>query len=88
MPKFHIEVPHGADEKECKQAIQIFLQTGSHFLTNAEWGCLDGAHNAWIMAEVDSKEEAICILPPAFRSQAKVVQTTRFKIEDLTTQHQ
>jgi hypothetical protein len=38
MAKFLIEVPHGADKAACDQAIQIFLQTGSHFLTHADWG--------------------------------------------------
>jgi len=88
MPKFHIEVPHEADETLCKQAIKIFLQSGSHFLTHAEWGCLDGDHKAWIIAEVDSKEEARGIIPPAYRYQAKIVQITRFTAADLAEKHQ
>ena len=39
MEKFLIEVPHGGDKMSCTQAIQIFLSSGSHFVTNAEWGC-------------------------------------------------
>jgi hypothetical protein len=88
MAKFHIEVPHESDETLCKRAIQIFLQSGSHFLTNAEWGCLDGDHKAWIIAEADSREEARGILPPAYRHRAKIVQITRFTAKDLSEQHQ
>jgi len=87
MPKFHIEVPHEADAARCKQAIKIFLESGSHFLTHAEWGCLDGDHKAWIIAEVDSREEARGILPPAYRSQAKIVQITRFTVADIAEKH-
>ena len=58
MAKFLIEVPHGADKTACDQAIQVFLQTGSHFLTHADWGCLDGEHKAWIIADVRSKDDA------------------------------
>ncbi len=83
MAKFLIEVPHGADKASCDQAIQIFLQTGSHFLTHADWGCLDGEHKAWIIADVPRKEDAQMILPPAFRSAAKITKLTTFTSKDL-----
>ena len=83
MPKFLIEVPHGADKAACDQAIQVFLQTGSHFLTHADWGCLDGEHKAWIIADVKSKDDAMMILPSAFRSAAKIVHLTTFTLKDM-----
>jgi hypothetical protein len=83
MSKYLIEVPHGADKASCDLAIQVFLQTGSHFLTHADWGCLDGVHKAWIIADVASKEEAIYILPPVFRSSAKITLLTNFTSKDL-----
>ena len=89
MKKFLIEVPHNAEEVECARVVQIFLQTGSHFLTNADWGCMDDEHKAWIILDVESKEEARCLLPPAFRSQAKIVQLNKFTLEaiDKMLQH-
>lgn len=86
MSKYLIEVPHGADRVSCNLAIQVFLQTGSHFLTHAEWGCLDGEHKAWIIADVASKDEATYILPPAFRSSAKITRLTTFTAKDLIEQ--
>ena len=83
MKKFLIEVPHDADKQACDHAVQVFLQTGSHFLTNAEWGCHDGVHKAWMIVEVPSKEDARFIVPPYFRSSATVVQLTTFTPEDL-----
>ncbi len=83
MKKFLIEVPHGEDKQSCSYAIKVFLQTGSHFLTNAEWGCMDGDHKAWILIETDNKEEAMAIVPPVFRSTAKVVQLTQFSKDDI-----
>ena len=83
MAKFLIEVPHEATPLECAMAIQIFLKTGSHFLTNADWGCMDGQHKAWITVEVDSKEEARNILPPAYRARANIVSLNRFTPEQL-----
>jgi hypothetical protein len=83
MTKFLIEVPHGANKKDCDQAIQIFIQTGSHFLTHADCGCLDGEHKAWIIVDVKDKEEARLILPSVFRSVAKITQLTTFTAKDL-----
>jgi hypothetical protein len=83
MSKFLIEVPHEAEQKACALAVQLLLQTGSHYLTNAEWGCLDGEHKGWMMIDVGSKEEARGVLPPAYRSQAKIVQLNRFSLEEI-----
>ena len=78
MPKFLIEVPHGETKEACERAVEIFMRTGSHFVTNAEWGCSDNVHKAWIIAEMDSNQDAINILPPAFRKDATVVQLENF----------
>ena len=43
MSKFLIEVPHEAEERACALAIEILFKTGSHWLTNAEWGAWTGS---------------------------------------------
>jgi hypothetical protein len=68
MARFLIEVPHEAERVACARIIQVFLKTGSHFLTHADWGCKDGEHKAWIVADVVSREEARSIVPAAMRS--------------------
>jgi hypothetical protein len=83
MAKFLIEVPHEDKKIECARAVRVFLETGSHFLINADWGCKDGEHKAWIVVEIPSKEEARSILPPAFRSKAKIVSLSRFTMEEI-----
>jgi hypothetical protein len=83
MARFLIEVPHEEEVVACARVVEIFLKTGSHFLTHADWGCQDGEHKAWIVVEVDSKEEARCILPPAFRSEARVVSLNKFTMEEI-----
>ncbi len=81
MPRFLIEVPHGADRVACTQAVRIFLESGSHFLTHADWGCFDGDHHAWLIVEVDDKAEARAIVPPAFREAARVVRLNKFEMD-------
>ena len=83
MARFLIEVPHEAEVVACARVIETFLKTGSHFLTHADWGCLDGEHKAWITVDVESKEEARCILPPTFRSQARIVALNKFNLEEI-----
>jgi len=83
MARFLIEVTHDNQAAECARAAEIFLRTGSHFLTHADWGCMDGEHRAWIIVEVESKDEARGIVPPAFRSQARIVQLNTFTLEQV-----
>ncbi len=83
MARFLIEVPHEPERVACARVVEIFLKTGSHFLTHADWGCLDGEHKAWVIADVASKEEARSILPPTLRSQAKIVKLNYFTLEEI-----
>jgi len=83
MARFLIEVPHEGTTAACTQAVEVFLRTGSHFLTHADWGCKDGEHKAWIVVEVDTRDEARRIVPPVYRSQAKIVQLNAFTMSDI-----
>ena len=58
-------------------------QTGSHFLANADWGCHDGEHKAWLLVEVENKDQALQIVPPAFRSEAKIIKLHTFTREEM-----
>jgi hypothetical protein len=82
MSRFLIEVPHGEDRIACTRAIEIFLNSGSHFLSHADWGCKDGEHKAWLIVDVEDKESARQILPPSLRSDAKIVLLTKFMRDD------
>jgi hypothetical protein len=90
MTKYMIEVPHEDDKIACATAIQSFLQTGSHFLVNANWGCLDGEHKAWIILDADKKEDVLSILPLSVRPQAKITRLTKFSmdhVDEVLRQH-
>jgi len=90
MARFLIEVAHEEEVIACAKVVQVFLNTGSHFLSHADWGCMDGEHKAWIIVDVGSKEEARSILPPAFRAQAKIIQLNFFtmaEIDDILRHH-
>ena len=83
MERYLIEVPHEAETQACARVVQVFLASGSHLLTHADWGCLDGVHRAWLIVEADSKDEARYTVPPAFRADAKVVGLNKFTMEQI-----
>ena len=83
MARFLIEVTHRNEPAECVRAAEIFLRTGSHFLTRADWGCKDGEHKAWIIVDVASKDDAQMIMPPAFHPQTRLVQLNTFTLTQI-----
>ncbi len=90
MARFLIEAPHEPERMACARAVKVFLNTGSHFLTHADWGCYDGEHKAWFVAEVENKDEARSILPPAFRHEARITQLNYFtpgEIDEILSHH-
>jgi len=90
MNRYLIEVPHEEDPVACLRAIKILLESGSHFLTHADFGCEDGVHKAWIIVEADSRSEARNRLHPFYRNDATVVSLSKFTVEEvdeLLSQH-
>jgi hypothetical protein len=83
MTRYLIEIPHSGDADACNRAIAIFLQSGSHFLTNADWGCMDGEHKAWFFMDAADKDEVKMVIPPAFRPQARIIRLHTFTINEL-----
>jgi len=57
------------------------VKAGSHYLTHAEWGCLDGDHRAWITVEAEDDADARRMVPPVIRSSTKVVRLFQFTPE-------
>lgn len=83
MDRYMIEVPHESEKIACARVVKTFLDTGSHYLTHADWGCHDGVHKAWMIVEASDAEEAQWIVPAPMRSEAKVVRLSKFNNEDI-----
>ncbi len=83
MPSFYVEVPHEEGKIACLRAIKVLQETGSHFVTHACYGCKDGDHTARLVIELDNKNQALMIVPPAYRQKAKVVQLCSFSREEI-----
>ena len=83
MARFLVEVAHESTPTTCAQVVDVFLKTGSHFFTHADWGCKDGEHKAWAFVEADTRDEARAVVPPPYRSEAKVVQLNAFTKDEI-----
>ncbi len=83
MARFLIEVPHEEDSVACLRAVKILLESGSHFLTHADFGCEDGVHKAWIIVEAETRSEARNQLHPFYRNAATVVALSKFTVEEV-----
>ena len=78
MNKYLIEVSQSSYKLSNRRASYIFNRSGSHFVTHAEWGFLDGEYKAWLVAETENKREAMRILPSAYRQSAKMILLKNF----------
>jgi len=78
MNKYLIEVSQGSYKISNTRAAYIFKRSGSHFVTHADWGFLDGEYKAWLVAETENKREAMRILPSGFRQNAKIILIKKF----------
>ena len=83
MQRFLIEVPHEPGQQGCIKAAKIFMESGSHFMTHADYGCEDNEHKAWMIVELEDKATARALLPPAYRAQAKIVKLITYTFNDL-----
>ena len=85
MPRFLIEIPHSDEHEACVRAIDAIEKHGSHFVTHADWGCKAGTHSGWLIAELDSRDEAMGMVPPEFRQEVRIVELNRFTKEQITS---
>ena len=81
MPRYLIEIPHSSDKIACAKVVRTFATSGSHFLTQADWGCADGDHRAWMVVDLESREAAEAIVPPAFRPETKITRLVKFLLD-------
>ena len=83
MASYLIEIPHSKNTFECKQVIKLFVESDSHLLANAYWGCKSGVHKSWFISDFNSKEEALQVVPPFLRHSARIIELTKFDKMDI-----
>ena len=83
MARYMIQTWHDETHTDCGRFKQSLLQAGAHFLANAEWGCRDGNHTAWLIIEAKDDKDARLIVPPVMRQSAVITRLSRFDFDEL-----
>ena|SRR5882724_8960085 len=83
MTTYLIEIPHSEDTVECQHVIKLFVESGSHMLSHAYWGCKSGVHKSYFISQFDTKEEALQIVPPFLRRHANIIELVTFTKTDI-----
>ena len=83
MARFMIEIQHSAERVGCIRSLEAILKYGAHLITQADFGCTDGAHTGWFVVDVDSREEALRLVPPPFRSDARIVELRKWTKQEI-----
>ena len=83
MPRYLIELSHEDEHAACVKVLRAIERYGAHLLIKMDWGCKAGIHSGWLIAEVDSRDEAAQIVPPEFRKEARIVELNKFTREEI-----
>ncbi len=86
MAHYLIELSH--TDRECLYALNTIVELGMGILHHSLWGCSVGVHTGWLDLEVDSEQDALGVIPPAIRRQARLVQVQRFTPSQVKALHQ
>ena len=83
MDRFQIISPHTA--ASCIDVLMDVMQSG--YITHFEWGCADGDHTGYVIIEAGDKREALLVVPPLYRNDARVVKLNSFSPEEVVRMH-
>ena len=83
MPRYLIELSHDDEHEACVRALHAIQQYGSHFVTHADWGCRDGVHSGWLVAECDNRAQALGMVPPEMRGEARIAKVEHFTPDEI-----
>lgn len=83
MARYMIQTSHDETHADCERFKQSLLQAGAHFLANAEWGCRNGNHTAWLIIEANNDNDARLIVPPIMRKSAVITRLSRLGFDEL-----
>jgi hypothetical protein len=54
-------------------------------MTHADWGCKAGTHRGWLIAELDSRGQAMQMVSPEYRREVRIVELNRFTMEQIAS---
>lgn len=83
MDRYLVSVTHTT--ADCVRALKAIEAIG--MMTHFDWGCKDGEHTGWVIIEAESKPQALMVVPPILRNNARAVRLVKFSAEDVRAMH-
>lgn len=74
MDRYIVISPHTYEE--CQAVVDQVMYAG--FATHANFGCMDGEHTAWTILDADSHDQALLLVPPLMRPNARSIKLMHF----------
>ena len=87
MPRFMLETIHDPDPKACALSLDAAQKQGSHYLTNAYWGCEDDVHKAWVFVEAEDRADALRMVPVGSRHEATAINVRQYTPDEIRAMH-
>lgn len=89
MPTFLIETPHTPEE--CLIAGEQWLELDGprkqEIFDKTHASCEFGEHNAWVIADYETEDEAWSYVPEVERLKAKIRQVKTYAFEEMLAAH-
>ncbi len=85
MARFMIESPH--TEEECLRALDEELGKGKDILGKFDFGCKVGDHTAYALVDVNSKNDALNLVPTFLQNKVRIVEVGKITPEMIESFH-
>lgn len=85
MSRYLIASRHEADQ--CIQALDDTLAKGTGVLDKFVFGCKDGDHTAYAIADVKSLSDALALVPDFLQADACITRVDKYTPADIKSLH-
>ncbi|HUI68694.1 MAG TPA: hypothetical protein VL087_10875 [Nitrospirota bacterium] len=85
MARYIIESPH--TKEECLRALDEELGKGRDILGKFDFGCKAGDHTAYAIVDVNSRNDALDLVPTFLRNKARIVEVGKITPEMIKSFH-
>jgi hypothetical protein len=85
MARYIIESPHKPEE--CLKALDEELVKGTDVLGKFDFGCMAGDHTAYAIVDVNTKNDALKLVPSFLQNSAKIVEVGKFTPDMIRSFH-
>ncbi|MHB0913889.1 MAG: hypothetical protein ACYC2Y_10685 [Armatimonadota bacterium] len=81
MAIYMVEMP--VAEGQCSGLADEAAGDYQDLLSASWWGCMGGGLDGWVIVNANDVDEALSLVPPSIRGQAKVTEIRRMSVKEM-----